>query len=187
VSTLSRRLCGAGAFALSVFCASPAFSAPRRLELAPTIGYTATFTTGLSPYGAFVGLGLHENPWARVWLGGALHSYLGSSAAGDGPQISYRARDRAYGLACSAAWRFGTQRWSIEPGAEFGANWILGGTYVTPMRLRDRYLAGNVGPLLRLGLHLGSFGLGVEGAALYVPSYIAAPLLRVGAVALLPI
>jgi hypothetical protein len=183
---LSRATCSGAAFVVAALLSRSAFSAPKRFELAPILGYAGTFTTGLSPYGGFVGLGLRANPYARVWLSGSWFCYAGSSAAGDGPGVSYRARDRAYAAAFDATWRINVGTWLIEPGAELGAAWILGATYVSPARIRDRYLAGNVGPLVRVAFRVGPVALGVEAAALYVPSYVAAPLVRGGALALVP-
>jgi hypothetical protein len=174
------------AFFVTALLSRKSGAAPKRFELEPTLGYAATFTTGLSPYAAFVGLGLHTKLGASLWLSGSLFSYGGSSVAADGPGVSYRSRCRAYSAELDATWRVEWGRWLFEPGAELGAAWLLGATYVTPTRIEDGYLAANVGPLVRLGLRVGSVAWGVEGAALYVPSYAAAPVVRAGALALLP-
>jgi len=39
-----------------------AWSAPPRFELEPKVGYAGVFTTGLSPYGPFVALGVGVRP-----------------------------------------------------------------------------------------------------------------------------
>jgi hypothetical protein len=163
-----------------------AWSAESRFELAPRLGYAGTFTTGLSPYGAFVALGVGARPIRHLWVATSVFSYGGASAAGDGPDITYRAHDRAYALALDATWRFDVGPLFIEPGAEVGAAWILGSTYVTPAQVTDRYVVGNVGLTLRLAVHVGHFAYGVEGAGLFVPSTVAAPVLRGAAFVLVP-
>ena len=183
---MKRKLRWGVAFLLIALLSRSAVAAPRRFELEPTVGYAGTFTTGLSPYRAFVGLGVRANPAARLWLSSSFSSYVGSGAAADGPGVTYRARDRAYAAEFDAAWRFQFGRWLFEPGAALGVAWILGATYVTPMRIRDRYLAANLGPMLRLAVRVGTVAWGVEGTALYVPSYTAAPIVRAGALVLLP-
>lgn len=175
------------AVVLAVWFWSPDLvAAPKRFELEPTFGYAGTVTTGLSPYRGFVGLGVRTNPAARLWLSGSFFSYSGSSAAADGPGVTYRARDRAYAAEFDVALRFQFGRWLFEPGAALGAAWIFGATYVTPTGIRDRYWAVNTGPVLRIAVRSGSMTWGVEGAALYVPSYVAAPIFRAGALALVP-
>lgn len=164
-----------------------ALAEPSRFELEPKLGYAGTFNTGLSPYGFFVGLGVRARPVSGLWIATSLSSYLGTRAAADGPGVTYRAQNRAYALAFDTSFRFALGRgWSFEPGVEVGAAFILGSTYVTPTRIEDHYLAGNVGPIVRLGVRLGRFALGVEGAALFVPSYVAAPIVRGSAFAILP-
>jgi hypothetical protein len=161
-------------------------SAPPRFELEPQLGYASALTTGLSPYGAFVGLGARARPVCHLWLGTSLFSYAGASAAGDGPGVAYRSRDRAYGLEFVATWRFDAARWFIEPGVEAGAAWILGSTYVTPVQLSDGYVVGNVGLVLRIAWRVGRLALGAEGAAHFVPSNATAPIMRAGAIAAIP-
>lgn len=181
-----RTLCrGVTCFAIAL-SSQRAVAAPKHFELEPTVGYAGTFTTGLSPYRAFVGLGVRANPAARLWLSGSLFAYAGASAAADGPGVTYRARDRAYAAEFDACFRFQFKRWLFEPGAALGAAWILGETYVTPTRIRDRYWVATVGPLVRLAVRVGPAAWGVEGAALYVPSYAAAPIVRAGALVFLP-
>ena len=177
---------GSAAMLATLLASRTAYSAPPRFELEPKLGYAGTFTTGLSPYGAFVGLGVRARPVAHLWLGTSLVSYAGASAAADGPGVSYRAHDRAYDAAFDATWRFDAERWFIEPGVEVGAAWVLGSTYVTPAQLSDRYVVGNVGPVLRFAVRVGPLAFGAEAASLVVPSSIAAPILRAGAIALLP-
>ena len=175
------------AAALSTLLASGRASAePPRFELEPKVGYAAPFTTGLSPYGAFVGLGVRARAVAHLWLSTSLFSFAGASAAADGDGVAYRAHDRSYGLAFDATWRFDVGPCFLEPGAEVGAAWVLGSTYVTPAQISDRYVAGNVGPVLRAAVRVGRLALGVEVAALYVPSSVAAPVARAGAIAVLP-
>ena len=177
---------GSAAVLAALLASRTAHSAPPRFELEPKLGYAGASTTGLAPYGAFVGLGVRARPVAQLWLSTSLFSYAGASAAGDGPGVSYRAHDRAYDLAFDATWRFDAATWFIEPGVEVGAAWILGSTYVTPAQLSDRYVVANVGPVLRIAVRVGRFALGAEGAALFVPLNTAAPILRAGAIAVLP-
>ncbi len=178
------------AVACAVATATSAFSthalAAPRFELAPQVGYAGTFTTGLSPYRTFVALGARARPVAALWLGTSLFAFVGSRAAGDGPNLAYRAHDRAYALAFDATWRFDAGRLELEPGAEVGAAWILGSTYVTPREVTDRYVAANVGPVFRLAWRAGSLGLGAEVAGLFVPSYVAAPIVRAGVLVVVP-
>ncbi len=183
---MNRRAHSAAVVLAGWFWSQNSLAAPNHFELEPTFGYAATFTTGLSPYRGFVGLGVRTNPTARLWLSGSFFSYSGSRAAADGPGITYRARDRAYAGEFDVALRFQFGRLLFEPGTAVGAAWIWGGTYVTPTDIRDRYWAANLGPVLRIAVRSGSITWGVEGAALYVPSYVAAPIVRAGALSLLP-
>ncbi len=164
--------------------AAPPGSAPgpAHLELEPQVGYAAALTTGISPYGLFVGLGLRARPIGHLWVHTAAFSYGGGSEAGDGPTVTYRSRERAYAMALGASWRFAPGRFFVEPGVEVGAAWIRGFTSVTPAELRDEHVAGNVGPVLRLGVRLSGLALGIEGAGLYVPVTAAAPVLRAAAI-----
>ena len=170
-----------------VLSASPASAAPARLALEPKAGYAHALTTGLSPYGAFVGLGARARVLGPLWLGTSVTAYSGGRARADGPDVSYRARDRAYDLRLDATWRFALSRWYVEPGAEAGAAWVMGSTYVTPVRITDRHVTGSFGPLLRSAWRTASIEVGIEGAALYVPSSVAAPILRGGVFVVLPL
>lgn len=180
------RMIRAGATALATLLVSRSgFAAPPRFELEPKVGYADPLTTGLSPYGVFVGLGLRARPVAHLWLSTSLFSYAGETAAGDGPDVTYRARDRAYAVAFDATWRFDVGPLFIEPGAEVGASWIFGSTYVTPAQVSDGHVAGNFGPVLRVAVGIRGVALGAEGAALFVPSTVAAPVMRAAAIAVL--
>ena len=172
--------------ALGLTLSPNALPAPR-FALEPRVGYAHAMTTGLSPYGAFAGLGLRVLTIEHLWLSTSVNSYVGSRAAGDGPSLTYRARDRAYDGCLDATWRFEVSRWAIEPGVEVGAAWIVGYTYVTPARITDSYVAGNVGPVLRSSWALAGSVVGMEAAALYVPSNPAAPILRGGVFVALPL
>ena len=170
-----------------VLSASPARAAPARLGLEPKLGYAHALTTGLSPYSVFVGLGVRGRALGSLWLGTSVTAYSGGRAWADGPEVSYRARDRAYDLRLDATWRFALSRWSVELGAEAAAAWIIGSTYVTPVRIADRHLAGSFGPLFRSSWRTASVEVGIEAAALYVPSSVAAPILRGGLFVVLPL
>ena len=183
---MNRRAHWPGVVLAAWFWSRASVAAPKRFELEPTLGYAATFTTGLSPYRGFVGLAVRTNPTARLWLSGSCFSYSGSSARADGRGVTYRAHDRAYATELDVAWRFQFGGWLFEPGAALGAAWILGATFVTPTGIRDRYWAATLGPVLRVAVRSGSITWGVEAAALYVPSSVAAPIARAGAFATLP-
>ena len=129
-----------------------------------------------------VGLGVRGRPAGGLWLGTTAISYVGASAAADGPSIVYRSRQRAYAIAFDASGRFTLRSFFLEPGAEVGAAWIHGATSVTPAQLRDDYVAGNFGPVLRLGLRRRQLAFAIEGAALYVPTTVAAPIIRGSAI-----
>jgi len=47
------------------------------------VGYASALTTGISPYGLFVGLGLRARPIGHLWVHTAAFSYGGGSEAGD--------------------------------------------------------------------------------------------------------
>lgn len=170
----------------TLMVSASAWSAPSRFELEPKVGYAGAFTTGLSPYGEFVALGLGARPLGHLWVKASVFSYVGSSAAGDGPNIVYHASDHAYALALDLTWRFNAGPLFIEPGVEAGGAWILGRTYVTPTQISDHYVVGNVGLVLRLAVRVRKFALGVEGAGLFVPSVVAAPVVRGAAFVVLP-
>lgn len=163
-----------------------AWGAPSRFELEPKLGYAAAFTTGLSPYGPFVGLGLGARLIGHLWLRTSVSSHVGSSAAANGPNVVYRAHDRAHALALDASWRFDAGPLFIEPGIEVGALWVLGSTYVTPTQVSDHYVIGDLGLVLRVGVRVGRLAIGVEGAGLFVPSAVAAPVVRGAAWVALP-
>ena len=183
----ARAAAALSSIALVLSVSSSGLAAPPGLALEPKVGYAHALTTGLSPYGAFVGLGVRALALEHLWLGTSVTSYSGSRAAGDGAFVTYRARDRAYDLRFDAGWRFARSRWSLEPGIEVGAAWIVGSTYVTPARITDRYVAGNVGPVLRTTWRVARIAVGLEAAGLYVPSSAAAPILRVGMFVVLPL
>lgn len=163
--------------------ADPLPVTPPRFALDASVGYAAPFTTGLSPYGAFASVGARVRVVRRLWVSVAAWVFVGSRASGDGTGVSYHAHNRAVALSLDATWRFEVGRVSIEPGMEFGAALITGSTEVQSRVATDRYVHGNLGPVVRLAVRVRRWAFGVEGAALFVPAYVAAPILRAGAVA----
>jgi hypothetical protein len=157
--------------------AEPTQSLPRKpWELGPMIGYGTEWTTGLSHWGAGVGLSLDYELRCHFTFGGALLHHLGGTESATGVRNAYAASARSDSSTIHAGYSFWiANRLLLRPELALLGTIVSGTSDENGVKRSNLALLGGFGPTGVVMVRAGSLLFGVEGDAWFVPSHVAGP------------